>query len=106
MKHLLVAAALATSCSLAAPAGRTEPAKQPAEFAPREAYRKCLNRKFALQLTRLRRAASPEEIADMALLACRAEEMALSALVTPVLKDRMKAFLVSGGRVPENVWWK
>ena len=106
MKHLLVAAALAASCALAAPAGRTEPAKQPAEFAPRKVYRECLNRKFALKVTRFRRAASPEEIADLALVACRAEEMAPGALVTPVLKDRMKAFLVSGGRVPENVWWQ
>jgi hypothetical protein len=109
MKHLLVAAALAASCALAAPAGRTEPAKQPAEFAPRKVYRECLNRKFALKVTRFRRAASPEEIADLALLACRAEEMALGAFaedLMPVLKDRMKAFLVSGGRVPENVWWQ
>jgi hypothetical protein len=35
--------------------------------------------------------------------------MALGAFaedLMPVLKDRMKAFLVSGGRVPENVWWQ
>jgi hypothetical protein len=106
MKRLLVAASL-VFCTLAPPAARTEPAKQEAEFAPRKAYRECVNRKFALKLTRLRRAASPEEIADLALLDCRAEEMSLSAFAEepmPVLKDRIKAFLVSGGHVPENVW--
>jgi hypothetical protein len=105
MKRLLVAAALASSYALASPAGKAEPVKQEAEFVPRKAYRECLNRKFALKLTRFRRAASPEEIADLALLACRAEEMAPGALVTPALKDRMKALLVSGGHVPENLWW-
>jgi hypothetical protein len=47
MKQLLVAAALASSYALASSAGQTEPAKQEAEFAPRKAYRECLNRNFA-----------------------------------------------------------
>jgi NAD(P)-dependent dehydrogenase (short-subunit alcohol dehydrogenase family) len=40
---------------------------------------------------------------------CRAEERALAAFaedLLPVVKDRMKAFLVSGGHVPENLWWR
>jgi hypothetical protein len=37
-----------------------------------------------------------------------AEERALAAFaeeLMPVVKDRMKAWLVSGGHVPENLWW-
>ena len=54
-----------------------------------------------------RNVASPDVIAEEALLACRAEERALAAFaeeLMPVVKDRMKAFLVSGGYVPENLW--
>jgi hypothetical protein len=108
MKRLLVAAALASSYALASPAGQTEPAKQEAEFAPRKAYRECLNRYFAFLLIRERSGRSPETIAEDALLACRAEERALAAFaeeLMPVVKDRMKAWLVSGGHVPENLWW-
>ena len=46
MKRLLVAAALASSYALVSPAGQAEPAKE-TEFAPRKAYRECLNRNFA-----------------------------------------------------------
>jgi hypothetical protein len=108
MKRLLVAAALASSYALAPPAGRTEPAKQEIEFAPRKAYRECLNRNFAFLLIRERRGAPPDTIAEKALLACRAEEKALAAFaeeLMPVVKDRMKTWLVSGGHVPENLWW-
>jgi hypothetical protein len=107
MKRLLVAAALASSYALVSPAGQAEPAKE-TEFAPRKAYRECLNRNFALLLTRGRSGRSPETIADDALSACRGEERALSAWaeeLMPVVKDRMKAWLVSGGHVPENLWW-
>jgi hypothetical protein len=37
-----------------------------------------------------------------------AEERALAAFsqeLMPLVKDRMKASLVSGGHVPENLWW-
>jgi hypothetical protein len=104
MKRLLVAAALASSCALASSAGQTEPA----EFTPRKAYRECLNRSFAFLLIRERRDASPDTIAEKALIACREEEKALAAFaeeLMPVVKDRMKAWLVSGGHVPENLWW-
>jgi hypothetical protein len=50
----------------------------------------------------------PDTIADDALSACRAEEKALAAFseeLMPIVKDRMKAWLVSGGHVPENLWW-
>jgi hypothetical protein len=107
MRALLLvvcAAAACTSHALAAPA----PAKPPAEFAPRKAYRECLNRNFALRLIRERNASSPNTIAEEALLACRTEERALAAFaeaLMPVVKDRMKTFLVSAGHVPENLWW-
>jgi hypothetical protein len=52
MKRLLVAAAFASSYTLASPAGPVEPVKQEAEFAPRKAYRECLNRSFAFLLIR------------------------------------------------------
>jgi hypothetical protein len=93
------------STALAAPVASPAPAKPPAEFAPRKAYRECLNRNFALGLTRERNVA----LAETALLACRAEEKALAAFaeeLLPLVKDRMKAFLVSGGHVPENLWWQ
>jgi hypothetical protein len=102
MKRLLVAAALASSCALASSVGQTEPV----EFAPRKAYRECLS--FAFLLIRERRDASPDTIAEKALIACRAEEKALAAFaeeLMPVVKDRMKTWLVSGGHVPENLWW-
>jgi hypothetical protein len=108
MKRLLVAAVLTSFCVLAAPAGRTEPAKQEAEFTPRKAYRECLNRNFAFRLIHERDVASSDIIAEESLLACRAEERALAAFaeeLMPVVKDRMKAWLVSGGHVPENLWW-
>ena len=107
MKRLLVAAALA-SYALASPAGRAESAKQEAEFAPRKAYRECLNRSFAFLLIRGRGGRSPDAIAEDALSACRAEERELAAFsqeLMPIVKDRMKAWLVSGGHVPENLWW-
>jgi hypothetical protein len=103
MKRLLVAAALASTCALASSAGQTEPV----EFAPRKAYRECLNRNFAFLLIR-ERSALLDAIAEDALLACRAEERVLAAFaegLMPVVKDRMKAWLVSGGHVPENPWW-
>jgi hypothetical protein len=108
MKRLLVAAALACSYALASPAAQAEVAKQEAEFAPRKAYRECLNRTFAFLLIRGRSGRSPDAIAEDALLACRAEEESLAAFgeeLMPVVKDRMKAWLVSGGHVPENLWW-
>jgi hypothetical protein len=104
MKRLLVAAALASSYALASSAGQTEPV----EFGPRKAYRECLNRNFAFLLIRERSARSPDAIAEDALLACRAEERTLAAFaeeLMPVVKDRMKAWLLSGGHVPENLWW-
>jgi hypothetical protein len=94
--------------ALAAPAGAAPSATPVPEFAPRKAYRECLNRNFAIRLTRERKTASPDAIAAEALLACRTEERALAAFaedLMPVVRDRMKAFLVSGGRVPENLWW-
>ena len=78
------------------------------EFAPRKAYRECLNRSFAFLLIRGRSGRSPDTIAEDALSACRAEEKALATLsqeLMPLVKDRMKAWLVSGGPVPENLWW-
>jgi hypothetical protein len=108
MKRLLVAAVLASSPALAAPVGLSAPTKQEEEFAPRKAYRECLNRNFALRLIRDRNVASPETIAEGAMLDCRAEEGKLAAFaeeLMPIVKDRMKAFLVSGGHVPENLWW-
>jgi hypothetical protein len=93
MKRLLVAAALASSYALASSAGQTQPAKQGAEFAPRKAYRECLNRNFAAVLPRERSGRSPDTIAEGALLACRAEERALAAFaeeLMPIVKDRMK----------------
>jgi hypothetical protein len=45
-----------------------------AKFVPRKAYRECLNRNFAFRLINERNAASPDTIAEEALLACRAEE--------------------------------
>jgi hypothetical protein len=108
MKRLLVAAALASSYGLTSLAGQAEPMKQEAEFAPRKAYRECLNRSFAFLLIRGRGGRSPDTIAEDALSACRAEERALAAFaeeLMPVVKDRMKAWLVSGGHVPENLWW-
>src|ERR1700733_10843978 len=107
MKRFLVAASL-VFCALPPPAGRTEPVKQEAEFAPRKAYRECLNRSFAFLLIRGRGGRSPDTIAEDALSACRAEERALAAFsqdLMQVVKDRMKAWLVSGSRVPENLWW-
>jgi hypothetical protein len=108
MKQLLVAAALASFYGLATPAGRTEPVKQETEFATRKSYRECLNRNFALRLIRERNVASPDSIAQATLLACRTEERALAAFaedLMPVVKDRMRAFLLSAGHVPENLWW-
>jgi hypothetical protein len=108
MKRLLIAAVLASSPALAASAGDTERAKQEAEFAPRKVYRECLNRNFALRLIHERNVASPDTIAEEALLACRAEERALAAFaeeLMPVVKDRMKMWLESRGHVPENLWW-
>jgi hypothetical protein len=108
MKRLLVAAALAFSCAFASLAGQAEPAKQEAEFAPRKRYRECLNRNFAFRLIQERNVASPDTIAEEALLACRAEERALAAFaeeLMPVVKDRMREWLVSGGHVPEKLWW-
>jgi hypothetical protein len=108
MKRLLVAAAFASSCALASLAGPVEPMKQEAEFAPRKAYRECLNRSFAFLLIRGRGGRTPDTIAEDALSACRAEEMALAAFsqeLMPLVKDRMRAWLVSGGHVPENLWW-
>jgi hypothetical protein len=107
MKRLLVAAALA-SYGLVVPVGQAEPVKQEAEFAPRKAYRECLDRTFAFLLIRERGGRSPDTIADGALSACRAEERALAAFfeeLMPIVKDRVKAWLVSGGHVPENLWW-
>jgi hypothetical protein len=107
MKRLLVAAALASSYALVSPAGQAEPAKE-TEFAPRKAYRECLNRSVAFLLIRGRGGRSPDSIAEDALSACRTEERALAAFsqeLMPVVKDRMKAWLVSGGHVPENLWW-
>ena len=90
MKRLLVAAALAFHV-LASLAGRAEPAKQEAEFAPRKPYRECLNRSFALLLILGRGGRSPEIIAEDALSACRSEERALAAIAEefmPLVKDR------------------
>jgi hypothetical protein len=109
MRVLLSAICVAiASPALAAPFGTSPSAKQATEFAPRKAYRECLNRNFALRSIRGRSVASSEAIAEEALLACRQEERALAALaeeLIPVVKDRMKAFLISGGHVPENLWW-
>jgi hypothetical protein len=108
MKRLLVAAAFASCCALASSASQAEPARQQPEFAPRKAYRECLNRTFAFLLIRGRDGRSPDTVADDAFSACRAEERALAALaeeLMPIVKDRMKEFLVSGGHVPENLWW-
>jgi hypothetical protein len=108
MKRLLAAAALAFPYVLASLAGQAEPVQQEVEFAPRKAYRECLNRSFAFLLIRGRGGRSPDTIADDALSACRAEEKALEAFsqeLMPIVKDRMKAWLVSGGHVPENLWW-
>jgi hypothetical protein len=107
MKRLLVAASF-VFCTLTSLAGQAEPVKQEAEFAPRKAYRECLNRSFAFLLIRGRGGRSPDTIAEDALSACRTEETALAAFsqeLMPVVKDRMKAWLVSGGHVPENLWW-
>jgi hypothetical protein len=108
MKRLLAAVALASSAALAAPVSAPVPTKREAEFAPRKAYRECLNRSFALRLIRDRNVTSPETIAEGAMLDCRAEEGTLAVFaeeLMPIVKDRMKAFLVSGGHVPENLWW-
>jgi hypothetical protein len=108
MKRLLVAAAFTFSYALASSAGRAEPVKQEAEFAPRKAYRECLNRSFAFLLIRGRDGRPPDTIAEDALSACHAEERALAVFsqeLMPVVKDRMKTWLVSGGHVPENLWW-
>jgi hypothetical protein len=94
------------SNALAAPVGSPAPAKPPTEFAPRKAYRECLNRNFALRLLRERNVATPDGIAEEALAACHPEEKALAAFaeeLLPLVKDRMKAFLVSAGHVPENL---
>ena len=108
MKRLLVTAALASCYALVSPAGLAESVRQEAEFAPRKAYRECLNRTFAFLLIRGRSDRSPDTIAEDALSACRAEERALAAFseeLMPVVRDRMKDWLVSGGHVPENLWW-
>jgi hypothetical protein len=108
MKRLLVAAALASFYGLASSAGQAESANRQAEFGPRKAYRECLNRNFAFLLIRGRGGRSPDTIAEDALSACRTEERALAAFsqeLMPVVKDRMKAWLASGGHVPENLWW-
>jgi hypothetical protein len=105
---LCVVAASASAPVFAAPVGSAPPAKPVPEFAPRKAYRECLNRNFALRLTRERDVATPDAIAGEAVVACRTEERALAAFaeeLMPVVKDRMKAFLVSGGHVPANLWW-
>ena len=107
MKRLLVAA-FASCCALASPAIQAEPARQEPEFAPRKAYRECPNRTFAHFLISERGGRSHDALAEDALLACRSEERALAALaeeLMPIVKDRMKEFLVSDGHVPENLWW-
>jgi hypothetical protein len=107
MKRLLIAAALASWYAHASPAGQAELAKREPEFVPRKAYRECLNRNFVARF-REGNVPAPEAIAEETLLACRREERALAALaeeLLPLVKDRMKAFLVSGGHVPENLWW-
>jgi hypothetical protein len=110
MRALLLVLCVSAACepALAAPVGSAAPAMPAAEFAPRKAYRECLNRNFALRLIRERNVASPDAIAEEALLACRTEERALAAFsqeLMPVVKDRMKDWLVSAGHVPENLWW-
>jgi hypothetical protein len=72
---------------------------------PPKAYRECLNRSFAFLLIRGRDGRSPDAIAKDALSACQKALAAFSQELMPVVKDRMKAWLVSGGRVPENLWW-
>jgi hypothetical protein len=108
MKRLLVAAVLASSPALAAQVGHAEQAKQDAEFAPRKAYRECLNSNFAFRLIHERDVASADTIVEEALFACRQEERALAAFaeeLMPIVEDRMKAWLLSRGHVPENLWW-
>jgi hypothetical protein len=108
MKRLLVTTAIASCFTLASPAVRAEPARQEPEFAPRKVYRECLNRNFARLLISERSGRSHDILVEDALLACRAEERALAALaeeLMPIVKDRMKEFLLSGGHVPENLWW-
>jgi hypothetical protein len=111
MRALLLMVYVAAACplpALAASVGSPAPAKPVSEFAPRKTYRECLNRNFALRQIRERNVATPDVMAEEAVRACRAEEGALAAFageLMPVVKDRMKAFLVSGGRVPENLWW-
>jgi hypothetical protein len=107
MRALLLIICVAATCgaALAAPRGQTA---GDGESAPRKGYRECLNRNFALRLIRERNVASPDAIAEEALLACRTEERALAAFseeLMPVVEDRMRAFLVSSGHVPENLWW-
>jgi hypothetical protein len=109
MRALLpvICAALASPV-LAAPGAQTDSSKQAAEFAPRKAYRECLNRNFALRLTRKRTSSTPDTIAEEALLDCRGQEKALAAFaeeLIPVVKDRMRAWLVSEGHIPPNLWW-
>jgi hypothetical protein len=56
-----------------------------------------------------RNVATPDAIPEKALLACRAEEKALAVFAEELLslvRDRMRAFLVSGGHIPENLWWQ
>jgi hypothetical protein len=52
--------------ALASLAGQAEPAKQELEFAPRKAYRECLNRSFAFLL--IRGAVGPGKIAETIVL--------------------------------------
>ena len=87
--------------------GANWPAKQEAEFAPRKAYRECLNRNFAFLLIHERGARTPGTIADDALLAYCTKEKAPAPIrgrTYAIVKDRMKAWLESGGHVPENLW--
>jgi hypothetical protein len=107
MRALLLIICVAAACGAASAAPQGQAAGE-GEFAPRKAYRECLNRNFALRLLRERNAASPDTIAEEALFDCRTEERALAAFsqeLMPVVEDRMRAFLVSGGHVPENLWW-
>jgi hypothetical protein len=113
MRALLLVICVAAACHVALaaplqPLGTQGQAAGEGEFAPRKAYRECLNRNFALRLIRERNVASPDTIAEEALLACRTEERTLGAFaeeLVPVVKDRMKDWLVSAGHVPENLWW-
>jgi hypothetical protein len=106
----LMACAGRDALETAAWVGYTEPPQQPPqqqeEFGPRKRYRECLNRNFAFRAAREHEAASPDAIAEEALLDCHAEEGALTMFVhdlMPALRARAKAWLVSSGQIPENM---